>query len=39
MNEYDNRADVENLVGEARHNGLATIPSNRLQTIMHFFNW
>lgn len=32
--EYDKRADVENLVGEAKREGLDAIPSSRFKTTM-----
>ena len=31
IDEYDNRADVENLVGEAKREGLTAIPSNKFK--------
>jgi hypothetical protein len=35
--EYDNRADVENLVGEAKREGLDMIPSAKFKTNYAFF--
>lgn len=35
--EYDKRADVENLVGEAKREGLEMIPSTRFKTNYAFF--
>jgi hypothetical protein len=37
INEYDSRADVENLVGEAKREGLAAIPSNKFKNNYAFF--
>ena len=37
INEYDQRADVENLVGEAKREGLAAIPSGRFKNNYAFF--
>ena len=34
---YDKRADVENLLGEAKREGLDAIPSVNSKTTMHFF--
>lgn len=35
--EYDKRADVENLIGEAQREGILAIPSKRFQTNHAFF--
>lgn len=35
--EYDKRADVENLIGEAQHEGILAIPSKRFQSHHAFF--
>jgi hypothetical protein len=37
IDEYDKRADVENLVGEAKREGLAAIPSNKFKNNYAFF--
>jgi hypothetical protein len=37
IDEYDQRADVENLVGEAKREGLAAIPSSRFKNNYAFF--
>jgi hypothetical protein len=37
IDEYDTRADVENLVGEAKREGLAAIPSNKFKNNYAFF--
>jgi len=37
VDEYDARADVENLVGEAKREGLAAIPSNKFKNNYAFF--
>jgi hypothetical protein len=37
IGEYDNRADVENLVGEAKREGLDMIPSAKFKTNYAFF--
>ena len=37
IDEYDIRADVENLVGEAKREGLAAIPSNTFKNNYAFF--
>lgn len=37
INEYDNRADVENLVGEAKREGLDAIPSAKFKNNYAFF--
>jgi hypothetical protein len=37
IDEYDNRADVENLVGEAKREGLAAIPSAKFKNNYAFF--
>jgi hypothetical protein len=39
ITEYDKRADTENLVGEAKREGLAAIPSRSLQIITPTFRW
>ncbi len=35
--EYDKRADVENLVGESKREGLDTIPSSRFKNNYAYF--
>ncbi len=37
IDEYDNRADVENLVGEAKREGLEAIPSTKFKNNYAFF--
>lgn len=37
IDEYDTRADVENLVGEAKREGLAAIPSGKFKNNYAFF--
>ena len=37
IEEYDQRADVENLIGEAQREGVLAIPSKRFQTHHAFF--
>ena len=37
IDEYDNRADVENLVGEAKREGLEMIPSGKFKNNYAFF--
>jgi hypothetical protein len=37
ISEYDKRADVENLVGEAKREGLDAIPSSRFKNNYAFF--
>ena len=37
IDEYDTRADVENLVGEAKREGLAAIPSSKFKNNYAFF--
>ncbi len=37
ISEYDKRADVENLVGEAKREGLDMIPSAKFKTNYAFF--
>ena len=37
IDEYDNRADVENLVGEAKREGLGAIPSAKFKNNYAFF--
>ena len=37
IDEYDKRADVENLVGESKREGLAAIPSNKFKNNYAFF--
>jgi hypothetical protein len=37
IDEYDKRADVENLVGESKREGLAVIPSNKFKNNYAFF--
>ena len=37
IDEYDNRADVENLIGEAKREGLEAIPSAKFKNNYAFF--
>jgi hypothetical protein len=37
IREYDQRADVENLVGEAKREGLSAIPSSRFKNNYAYF--
>lgn len=37
IDEYDTRADVENLIGEAKREGLAAIPSSKFKNNYAFF--
>ena len=37
IGEYDKRADVENLVGEAKREGLGAIPSSRFKSNYAYF--
>ena len=37
INQYDQRADAENLIGEAQREGIVAIPSKRFQSHHAFF--